>query len=69
MYMYMYIQCMYNSVFPGIHKACRPNKPSVQTLPDVGMEECNGFDVARGSTQILSSRRALKSVWGEHCTI
>ena len=28
-------------------------------------EECNSFDVANGSTQILSSRRALKFAWGE----
>ena len=28
-------------------------------------EKCNSFDVASGSTQILSSRRALKFAWGE----
>ena len=30
-------------------------------------EECNSFDVASGSTQILPSHHALKFTWGEHC--
>ena len=29
-------------------------------------EECNNFDVASGSTQILPSHHALKLAWGEH---
>ena len=32
-------------------------------------EECNGFDVASGSTQISPFRRALKFAWGEHCLL
>ena len=29
-------------------------------------EECDSFDVASGSTQIMPSRHALKFVWGGH---
>ena len=32
-------------------------------------EECNSFDVASGSTQILPSHNALKFTWGEHCIV
>ena len=55
------------SDLPSIHKACRPNKPSVQyRLSSMWeWEECNSFDVASGSTQISPSSRALKSAWGE----
>ena len=32
-------------------------------------EECDSFDVASGSTQILPSHHALKFAWGGHCII
>ena len=58
------------SVLPSIHKACRPNKPSVWTFLLIWeWEECNSFDVAIGSTQILPSHHALKFTWGEHWTV
>ena len=32
-----------------------------------GGGDCNSFDLATGSTQIMSSHYALNFAWGEHC--
>ena len=55
-----------NSVLPSIHKACRPNKPSVQNFLWC---DSKSFDVATASTQSMPYSRVLNFAWGERCKI
>ena len=66
----MYMYYMYISVLPSIHKACRPNKPSVWTFLWCG----NGRSIIAlmwpvAPPKICPSHHALKFAWGEHCIL
>ena len=57
----------WSSVLPSIHKACRPNKPSIDFSLMWEWGGCKSFDIVIGSIQIMPSHHALNFAWGEHC--
>ena len=64
---YVYMNCAYIytiSVLPSVHKACWPNKPSVQNIMWCEMGQSKLFNVAIGSNPVAPSWHALNFCLG-----